>query len=326
MGKSKLILCILIVAAVAAGVYYPFSGKSKMTVIGVLQFTANNLTTLEGFKDRMTELGYIEGDNVRYIFNGPIGKKADLAAEMQHLLLEKPDLIFTSPTPATLAARDATRDTSIPVVFAPVNDPLAAGLVTDIRRPGGNITGVKLGASDGRRLKWLKEISPAVDNVLIPYNAKGKSAITSYKNAAAAAADIGITITPAPVNSHKEIEQLLMNIPAAVDAVFLPRDGMVMSRIKAFSSVCIQRRLLLCTPRFKQVEAGALTGYGFIGSSIGRRAARLADLILKGADPGSLPIETAEDYLFLNLKTAAAIGLEIDDHIIRQAHTLVKAD
>ncbi|MCG8618741.1 MAG: hypothetical protein MI802_21180, partial [Desulfobacterales bacterium] len=80
------------------------------------------------------------------------------------------------------------------------------------------------------------------------------------------------------------------------------------------------------TPRFKQVEAGALTGYGFIGSSIGRRAARLADLILKGADPGSLPIETAEDYLFLNLKTAAAIGLEIDDHIIRQAHTLVKAD
>ena len=326
--RKKMALGTVLVL-LAAGLWFwsaGGAGSKRQITIGVLQFTANNLTTLDGFKAGMEELGYREGENVRYVFDGPAATRSELDMKMAELLGAQPDLVFTSPTPATLIAQQATRTSRIPVVFAPVNDPVAAGIVSDIRNPGENVTGIRLAASDGKRLQWLKEISPSLSKVFLPYNAAGKSALTSYGNAKAAAEALGVELIGRPVRSVEEIRAAMEEIDEDVDAIFLPRDGMVMSRIKEFVALTTERRIMLSTPRLKQVQQGALTGYGFIGFELGKQAARLADKILKGADPGTLPIETAEDYLFVNLGTADAIGIPIEDHILRQARDVIRPD
>lgn len=302
----------------------PAPAEPRPAVVGVLQFTANNLSTLRGFKAGMTDLGYIEGETVRYRFEGPVNRIVDLDAALQRLLAHRPDLLFTSPTPATLAAKRATAASKLPVVFAPVNDPIAAGIVDAIHHPGQNITGVRLGASDGKRLQWLAEISPGIRRIFLPYHRHDKSAITSLRNAESAAVKLGLQILARPVADREDLDVVLKTVPDGIDAIFLPRDGMVMSRIDAFIRLSKERRVVLSTPRLDQVEKGALMGYGFIGFEIGRQAAGLADQILGGQSPGDLPIETAEDYLFINLETAREIGLDIEAYVLRQAHRLVR--
>ncbi len=317
-------------AAILIGFIWFLTGNPTQApaprVIGVLQFTPNNLTTLEGFKAGMAELGYVEGKTIRYIFDGPAKKIEELGPMVKKLLDRNPDLLFTSPTPATIAAKRATGTNKVPIVFAPVNDPIAAGIVSDIKNPGDNITGIRLASSDGRRLQWINEIAPEASRVWLPYNAKDKSALTSLANAEKAAAGIGMEILPLPVESHADIDKALTEVPEGIQGIFLPRDGMVMSRVKDFVALSMEKKLILSTPRLKQVELGAFTGYGFIGFELGKQAARLADKILKGADPGRLPVETAEDYLFLNLKTAEAIGRNVPDHILRQARDIVTSE
>ena len=250
--------------------------------------------------------------------------RAKLLDEAQKLVAQKPDLLFTSPTPATQAAQQATRGGSLPVVFAPVNDPLAAGIVASLKEPGGNITGIRLAPSDGVRMEWLQKINPGLRAVYLPYNSKDKSALTSLEQARQAAEALRIELIAQGVGDQEELSAAMAEIPDRAGAVFLPRDGLVMSRIADWVELCRARRMMLSSPRQAQVVQGALVGFGFVGFEIGKQAARLADRILKGADPGKLPVETAEDYLFINLKTAREIGLEIGESILRQAKLVVR--
>jgi putative ABC transport system substrate-binding protein len=310
--------------AVAVYFFLTFGEQKKVYKIGVLQFTENNLSTLEGFKDGLSEAGYLEGKDLVYYFDGPASSKKDLAGYMQKLLDKKPDLIFASPTPAAIVAEKMTADTDIPVVFAPVNDPVSAGIVRDVRDPGGNITGVRLSASDGRRLQSLKDVVPAVQKVFVPFSPGDKSAGSSLKMLEEAAPKLGVTLIKKPFYWETNILEDKSYVPDGVDAVLLPREGLVMSRIRNFVLLCLERNLPLSTPRYSQVELGALTGYGFNGYEIGRQGARLARMILSGTSPASLPVDISDDYLFINLKTAEKIGIKISDDVLRQAQNIVR--
>ncbi|WP_163350964.1 ABC transporter substrate-binding protein [Desulfovibrio sp. JC010] len=325
MRKSVLTAGVLFIFfAVAVYLFMPFDADEKVHKIGVLQFTKNNLSTFEGFKDGLKELGYPEGDKVVYFFDGPAPSKNDLVGYMQKLLDRKPDLIFASPTPAAIVAKKMTAGTGIPVVFAPVNDPVSAGIVKDVRAPAGNITGVRLSASDGRRLLSLKDVVPSVNNVFVPYSPGDKSAAASLRMLEDAAPKVGVILTKKPFYKETNILVDKSYVPDGVDAILLPREGLVMSRIRDFVTLCLERKLPLSTPRYKQVELGALTGYGFNGYKIGRQSARMAHMLLSGAPVSSLPVETSEDYLFINLKTAGKIGVDISDEILRQAQEIVR--
>jgi len=232
----------------------------------------------------------------------------------------KPDLIYTSTTPATLRAYKKTKGLHIPIVFGPVNDPVKAGIVTNVRVPGENVTGVRLTASDPKRLEWLKILKPDIKTVFVPYKKNDTSSNITVSLISNAAVDIGLKIIKYPVKDKQDILNMLMNIPEETEAIFLPRDGLVMSSIKDFVRVCTEKKLILTTPRLEQVQQGATTGYGFIGYELGKQAARLADTILKGTDPGLVPIETAEDYLFINTDAANQIGLQISNIILHQTY------
>ena len=238
MRKSVLgAVGLLLLFTIAIYLLLPFRADEKLYRVGVLQFTKNNLSTLQGFKDGLRELGYIEGKNIEFDFAGPTSSKKLLGSYMHTLLENAPDLIFASPTPAAIVAKQITQGTNIPVIFAPVNDPVAAGIVKNERAPEGNITGVRLSASDGRRLQYLKDVVPTVSKVLVPFSLGDKSAAASVKMLEEAAPKVGVTLVKKPFYRETDLLSDKEYIPADVDAVLLPREGLVMSRINNFVTV-----------------------------------------------------------------------------------------
>lgn len=326
MKKNHGIGIGLLLLAVVASVwlFYRTTAKPQPLTIGVLQFTAINLPTLEGFKTGMRELGHTDESALHYVFHGPVSVRGQLDGAMQRLMNAKPDLIFASSTPPALTAKKYTKGTGIPVIFTPVNDPVSSGVVLSPSEPEANVTGVRLSASDGRRLQALSEIVPGLRRVFVPYSPGDPSATASLGMLQPAADALGLELVKKEFLSDTDIILDPTYIPEGIDAVLLPREGKVMSRIRDFVTVCNERKLPLSSPRYCQVEQGALMGYGFMGFELGRQAARLAHLALSGVPIRSLPVETSKDYLFINLKTARAIGLDIDDAVLRRSHRIVR--
>lgn len=317
MGRILLLCFSLLLGSCSAD-------EHKVPVVGVLQFTANNAVTLDGFKDGLREYGYEEGRTIRYVYDGPASSREQMAEQMERLLAAGPDLIFASPTPAAIVACSRVRGTGIPVVFAPVNDPVAAGILARPLQPEGNATGVQLSPSDGRRLESLKLVVPSVVRVFVPYTPEDKSARASLDMLQEAAPQVGVELVPGQFLPSTDLAAHPEFVPADIDAVLLPRDGLVMSKIADFVRICTARRLPLSTPRGDQVKAGALLGYGFDGHELGHQAARMARMILEGTPVSSLPVEMSADYLFVNLATADAIGVTVSDAVLRRAHVIYR--
>jgi putative ABC transport system substrate-binding protein len=209
-------------------------------------------------------------------------------------------------------------------VFAPVTDPIDAKIVSNLKRPGEHVTGIRLESSNGLRLQWLQRVAPRVRTVYVPYTRIDASAKASVKQIEAAADALGIRLLLRPVLSVTDIQQAARDIPPGADAVFLPNDSRIEAQIDLFVESALKRRLPLCPPSGIQVERGALMTYGFNHRNIGEQAGRLAAEILQGAKPGDLPVETASNILIVNLRTAQAIGLTIDDAVLRQARQVIR--
>lgn len=320
--KRIILLLLLAFSGLAAWLISPPRPPADR-VVAVLQYTDNNLSTLEGFLEGLRQSGYVEGENLTLVFEGPVQRKEDLGPAMQQLLRHRPDLIFASPTPAAKIAADLTRESGIPVLFAPVNDPVASGVVLDQRRPEANITGVRLPPSEGRRLQSLQEVAPHVHTVFVPYNPEDSSARASLNQLFTVAPDLDVTLLTKPFSVQTDPAEPGY-VPAEADAVFLPREGLVMSRIDDFVEVCNARGLALSTPRYEQVMLGALTGLGFMGREVGQQAARMGRLLLIGTPVAGIPVETAREYLFVNMDTAERIGLTVPETVLRRASRIIR--
>lgn len=290
-------------------------------VIGVLMYGGHNRSTLTGFQQALDDYARHQNQSVRYIDAQVIDERAELEPAMRRILSEQPDLIFTCTTPASQVAQSLTR--TVPIIFAPVQDPVDAGLVESIRRPGGNCTGIRLTDSTAKQLQWFLRLAPTHRRIILPYSPQDASARLSYHKSEAVAAQFDITLTPWPLTGPDAVDRFLQACPTTIDGIFLPRDGCVMARVADFAALTRQRGLVLSGTRLEMVERGALFSFGFIGKEMGAQAGRLATRILGGLDPATMPVETAEDYLAINLQTARELGLTIPDRLLRQAHILI---
>jgi putative ABC transport system substrate-binding protein len=294
--------------------------------IGLVTNNINGMRNVEGFKNGMTDLGYIEGENVTYLFAGePVSGDA-LDTTIQEMVDQQVDLIFTAGTPTGVVAHRITAGSGIPVVFGVIADPVEAGVLDDITIPGGNMTGVKLDQSQGRRLELLLELAPGVRKILVPYNPGDTAATSAVDQIIELAPGLGVELVLAEARTSQEVDELLENIPTNLDAIFLVPDSVVNARLATIVSLANQLNMPISGPSTAQVEGGALMTYGFIHSAVGVQAARMANQILRGANPGDMPIETAENFLAINLVTANEIGLQIPDEILRQAEIITRAE
>lgn len=292
--------------------------------VALVRLTTVDEQTVAGFKAAMLAAGYREGERIRYLDQGPAGSIDRLDAIIQTHLRARPNLFLVSSTPATQAVQRMSRESGIPIVFAPVNDPLEAGIVDNLKHPGGQITGVRLPTGDDLRLHWLRKIVPGARRVWVPYTPEDRSAHATLARIRDAAPGLGVNLLEQPVSGEREVKAALAAMQADVDAIFLPRDSSIESHIELFVEFALQRRLPLSAPSLIQVEAGALFSYGFVHGEVGQQAAHLAEQIIKGVSPGDLPVQMAENVLSINLATARRIGIDIPDTILLQAERIVR--
>lgn len=322
--SCKQVYCCLLLFAVCFAGCKVIGNTPKTVKIAIIPFTTVNEQVVAGFKELLAEQGYVEGKNVEYRSLPMDGKIPGLDERIRKLLAWKPDLLLSMSTPASQAAFRVTQKIATPMIFAPVTDPLQAGIVTSLKQPGGQVTGVRLSPSNGLRLEWLVRIAPHIKRIYLPYCTDDNSSLATIRQVQEAADSLGISLLLYPIKTEGEIRQASQAIPAAAQAIFLPQDSRIESMIDLFTEAAVNRHLPLSAPSAQQVYKGALMSYGFDHTSIGRQAGRQALQILKGRKPGDLPVETAENMLYINLKAAQQIGLDIDDCILHQARQLVR--
>ena len=280
---------------------------------------------LETFRQRLRELGYVEGKSIFIDYRYAEGKPErlpDLAAELVRL---KVDVIVTA-GPATLAAKKASA--TIPIVFTAANDPLGTGLVSSLARPGGNITGLSVMAHDldGKRLELLKEAFPKVTRVAVlwqPAGSRGNSTLTDMEAAAKA---LGVKLQALEVRVLEDFERAFTAARRdGAQALITSQNPLISSQQGKVLDLAAKNRLPAMYPVSEFVEAGGLMSYAPNYADLFRRAADLVDQILKGTKPADIPIEQPKKFEFIiNLKTAKNIGLTIPPNLLVRADRVIR--
>jgi putative tryptophan/tyrosine transport system substrate-binding protein len=297
---------------------------SKSYTVGIVNLNAQHDTIIHGFKKGLAEYGYIEGENITYLYNGSRAKTSELEDDLQSFIKDnKADLILSITTPATKKAKLMTAGKGIPVVFTSVFNPVQSGIVQSLVKPGGNLTGIKVGGNSAKALEWLLKISPQIKNIGVPFNGNNSATIQSLHDLQNAADRIGIMLAVHEVDNIKELELLFKNLPPEIDALWLLNSYFLVKHTEQFVKAATKHRLPLGSST-SQVAGGVMVTYGQNAFRTGELAAGLAHEIFQGSSPATLPVEVTDFFLGINLKTADTIGIDISDDILQVADTIIR--
>ena len=298
--------------------------QPPLKVVGIVNVTPTLEDAVSALKTGLAQSGYKEGKNIRYVYEGPLGSMDKVDAAVQKILKETPDLIVSFTTPVTLKVKKATNGTDIPVLFAPSGNPVGSGLVKSLKEPGGRLTGICVGNSGIKALVWLNKMVPELKRLYVPFNPNDRAMKLNMKVLKKAAADRNIELIIGTFNSQKEMPDVLNHIPPEVQAVWQLASPFWGAHMDAFVTSCLKQKKPLKTHVVNWVRAGALMSYGLNGEAMGHQMSLLAGHILKGTSPAVLPVEQAEYFLVVNLKTANEIGLTIPDAVLKQADQVIR--
>jgi ABC-type uncharacterized transport system substrate-binding protein len=287
---------------------------------------SGNQALLASFQQGMRDLGYVEGSNLVLESRFADGHFERLPALASELVRLNPDVLFVSTTPGSLAAKAAT--TTIPIVFVAVADPVGSGVVPNLARPGGNLTGIThlVAELTGKRLELLKEIVPSASRIAVLVNPDDQNATVQMRNAEAAARSLGIQLQPVvPVRNTGDLDRAFEAISRAGAVAALrmvdPSGGPLRARTVELAT---RHRLPVMFVFREDVEAGGLVAYGASLPAQYRQAATFVHKILRGARPSDLPIEQATTFeLVVNLKTAKKLGLTIPPALLARADEVI---
>jgi len=278
------------------------------------------------FRQGLGELGYVEGKNIVIEWRSAEEKPDLLPALAAELVRLKVDVIVTSGSSVTRAAKAATH--TIPIVMAQDNDPVGNGFVASLARPGRNITGLATLAPEisGKRLKLLKEIVPKISRVAVLGTSSAPSNTQNLKETELAAGAFGMKLQYLDVLSPKDIETAFQAAGKERADAVLALGGFVLASQRAQIAVlAVKSRLPVISWRSDFVEAGGLMSYGVSLPDLDRRAATYVDKILKGAKPADLPVAQPTKFeLVINLKAAKQIGLTIPPNVLARADRVIK--
>jgi putative ABC transport system substrate-binding protein len=282
---------------------------------------------MTGFVRRLNELGYSEGENLHLVYRSAEGQPDLLPSRASELLAIKPDILVTGF--GTVAARTGkTAAGEIPVVFMAVGDPVGAGIVESLARPGKNVTGLSDLAANiqGHRLQLLSEIAPAALLIAVLLNPGTPYAALAYKELEAAAKVAKMEVRPFEVRSPEQIRpQLEATKFAGAGALAILEDPLTLSQRTDIAIIVSQLRLPAIYGYREFAEAGGLMSYGTDHIRQWRRGAEIVDLILKGAKPAHIPVEQPTKFEFIiNLKTAKALGLEVPPSLLARADEVIE--
>jgi putative ABC transport system substrate-binding protein len=277
----------------------------------------------DGIMKGLAEAGYVEGPDVHFTYEDAFGNPATAAQIARRIAGDTPAVIVPISTPSAQAVAAATKD--IPVVFAAVTDPLAAGLVGSLDNPGGNVTGVSDKARIGDHLALIREITPNVKRLGVLYNPAEANSVSSLTALTAAAAAADIAVVEGPVDRQAHVRAAALALVGKVDAIYVPTDNTVVSKLEAAIAVVNAAKLPLYCADTNSVARGALAAIGFNYFDVGVQTAVLIDRVLKGERPGAIPVAFATGTdLYVNKKTADAIGLVLPPSVLARAAKIIE--
>ena len=278
------------------------------------------------FRQGLRELGYVEGQNIALEFRSAENSADRYPALAAELVALNVDVIVAGATPAVLAAKQATG--MIPIVFPIHTDPVGAGLVASLARPGGNVTGLSFSSEDltGKRLELLKQVVPGISRIAVLWKSPNAAAPVQLKAAEVAARKLAISLQVLEVQDAEGLERAFQAATGASSGALLVVDdpATFLLRKRIVELAAKSRLPAMYGPREFAVDGG-LIAYGANIPDMFRRAAIYVDKILKGTKPADLPVEQPTKFEFvINLKTAKALGLTIPQSILLRADQVIE--
>lgn len=318
-------LCALLLAL---GVPVEAQQPKKILRVGYLAAVsaAADAPRLEAFRQGLRDLGYIEGQNMIIEYRhagGGFERLPELAAE---LVGQKPDVLVGVTTNAAQAAKKAT--TTIPIVFMGVTDPVTAGLVESLARPGGNATGITNMAAilTGKRLELLKETLPTVSRVAVLWDPQSPGSVPQWQESQLPARELGLQLYSMEVSSVDNYEAAFKEaVEARNTALWVTLNPLANSNQTKIADLAINHGLPSICARADYSENGCMMAYGPGYGIEGRDGARYVDKILKGTKPADIPVEQPMKFeMVINLQTANKLGLTIPPLVLFQADKIIK--
>ncbi|AJC81449.1 ABC transporter substrate-binding protein [Rhizobium etli bv. phaseoli str. IE4803] len=276
----------------------------------------------KGVLDVLTAAGYKEGESLKFVFESAQGNPATAAQIARQFAGDEPNVIVPISTPSAQAVVSATRD--IPVVFTAVSDPLGAQLVKNMDKPGGNVTGLSDMSPVGEHLALIKEIVPKVKTIGYLYNSGEANSVSLLAVLKAEAEKAGLTVVESAATKSAEVQGAARALVGRADAIYVPTDNTIISALEGAVAVAEESKLPLFTADTDSVSRGSIAALGFNYYDVGKQTGEIVVRVLKGENPGDVPVKTAAGSdLVVNKAAAAKMGVTLPESVLSRANKVI---
>jgi putative ABC transport system substrate-binding protein len=318
------------VAGLGAAAAVPLVGRAqqpKVPTIGFLGAASREIADrwVAAFVKRLQELGWVEGRNINIDYRWAETRSESYGEIASEFSERKVDVIVTWASAPTLAAKRATA--TIPIVFAAQMDPVGAGVVASLARPGGNVTGMSIQQTDtsGKRIELLREVVPKLARLAVLANSGAAGALLEMQEVSARARELRLEVTPIEVRQADEIFSAIEALKGGTEALYVATDPLIFSNRVRINAMAQAAGLATIYGSREYVDAGALMSYGPNWADLFRHAAGQVDKILRGAKPADIPVEQPTKFeLVINQKTAKALDLDLPASLLARADEVIE--
>lgn len=318
------------IAGIGAAAVWPLTVRAQPGRLSLIGFLGAHSASSQRewtalFVKRLGELGWIEGRSVTIEYRWSEGHFERAPSLVGELLRQQADVIVTHATPNVLAAMQATSD--IPIVFAVAGDPVGNHLVASLSRPGGNVTGLSIQSPDlaGKRVELMREMVPDLASVGLLMDAANISTSLELHQLEIACRTLGLRLDTIKIQKAEDIVAAIDTLKGRAQFLYVPLDPLFNLHLERLNAAAIAARLPTIYSTRDGIGTGGLVSYGPNLADNFRRAAEFVDKILRGAKPAEIPVEQPAKFdLFLNLKTARALGLEVSPSLLARADEVIE--
>lgn len=291
--------------------------KKKVGIVQIVEHPSLN-TIKDSFINELAAKGFKNGENIIIDYQNAQGDQTNLKTIAQKFVKNKYDIIVAIATPSAQAVVSETKE--IPIVFSAATDPLGSGLVTNLEKPAGNVTGTSDAVSAEKIMELAKQITPNMKTIGALYNSSETNSVSVIKNLRAYADKNNLKVVEATVMNSSEVQQAVNSLVSKADVIFSPIDNTVASAMPLVTQTANKAKIPVYVGADSMVKDGGLATYGINYTILGKETAAMATDILKGKKAGDIPVKTMTDMdIYLNKKTADAIGVTLPADVVKKA-------
>jgi putative ABC transport system substrate-binding protein len=278
----------------------------------------------KGALDELADEGFVEGKNLSVEFQSAQGDVGTAGQIAKKFVGDNPDVIVAIATPSAQAAVAASHG-SVPVVFSAVSDPMAAKLVTDMNKPGANVTGVTDRLPLDKHIAMMKEVLPKLKTLGVLFNPGEANSVSEVNRLKLLAKDQGIAVIEGPAPDSNSVQTAARSLVGKVDALYTPTDNTVVSALESVVKVGIDAKLPVFAGDTASVPRGAIAAVGFNYYDVGRQTGKIIGAILKGQKPGDIAVQGVnKTEVSVNPGSAAKMGVTLPEDLVKNAKEVVK--